>query len=119
MPRTDTRQALNPQLDTCLIHHSYLRHKAHRGAKASWGLEAWVFLSEAHNMSNIYFMILWWIFLLGWGISKDKKIDFFGRFFGEKSVFGGAGKDFQVEKSSTKKNSDIFPKKSDFSRNLG
>ena len=60
---------------------------------------------------------------------KDKKIDFFGRFFAEKSVFGGDGKDFRVEKSSAKKsaknrqkspifrkNSDIFPKKSDFSR---
>ena len=60
--------------------------------------------------------------------SKDKKIDFFGRFFGEKSVFGGGGKDFRVEKSSAKKSeknrqkspifrkkSDIFPKKSDFS----
>ena len=63
---------------------------------------------------------------------KDKKIDFFGRFFDEKSVFDGAGKDFRVEKSSAKKSvknhrffgeksekSDIFPKKSDFSRNLG
>ena len=61
----------------------------------------------------------------------DKKIDFFGRFFGEKSVFGGGGKDFRVEKSSAKKSeknrqkspifrkkSDIFPKKSDFSRYL-
>ena len=60
---------------------------------------------------------------------KDKKIDFFGRFFGEKSIFGGGGKDFWVEKSSAKKSeknrqkspifrkkSDIFPKKSDFSR---
>ena len=28
---------------------------------------------------------------------KDKKIDFFSRFFDEKSVFGGAGKDFWVE----------------------
>ena len=65
------------------------------------------------------------------GVSKDKKIDFFGRFFAEKSVFGGGGKDFQVEKSSAKKSeknrqkspifwkkSDIFPKKSDFSRYL-
>ena len=57
--------------------------------------------------------------------TKDKKIDFFGRFFGEKSVFGGVGKDFRVEKSSAKKlvknreKSDIFSKKSDFSRNLG
>ena len=33
---------------------------------------------------------------------KDKNIDFLGRFFGKKSVFGGAGKDFRVEKSSTK-----------------
>ena len=44
--------------------HSYLRRKAHRSVKASWGLEAQdaletqVFLSEAHHMSNIYFMIL-------------------------------------------------------------
>ena len=57
---------------------------------------------------------------------KDKKIDFFGRFF------GFDGKDFRVEKSSAKKSvkncrffgeksekSDIFPKKSDFSQNLG
>ena len=35
--------------------------------------------------------------------NKDKKIAFFGRFFGKKSVFNGAGKDFRVEKSSTKK----------------
>ena len=34
---------------------------------------------------------------------KDKKIDFFSRFFDEKSVFGGAGKDFRVEKSFAKK----------------
>ena len=53
---------------------------------------------------------------------KDKKIDFFGRFFGEKSVFGGGGKDFRVEKSSAKKSEKnrqklpIFWKKSDFSR---
>ena len=33
----------------------------------------------------------------------DKKIVFFGRFFGEKSVFGGAGKDFRMEKSEVKK----------------
>ena len=36
-------------------------------------------------------------------VTKDKKIDFFDRFFGEKLVFGGAGKDFRVEKSSAKK----------------
>ena len=28
------------------------------------------------------------------GISMGKKIVFFGRFFGEKSIFGGAGKIF-------------------------
>ena len=39
--------------------------------------------------------------------SKDKKIDFFSRFFSEKSVFGGAGKDFRVEKSSAKKSGKI------------
>ena len=33
----------------------------------------------------------------------DKKIGFFDRFFDEKSVFGGAGKDFRVEKSEGKK----------------
>ena len=62
---------------------------------------------------------------------RTKKNDFFSRFFGEKSVFGGAGKDFRVEKSSAKKSvknrqkspifrqkTDIFPKKSDFFRNL-
>ena len=36
-------------------------------------------------------------------MTKDKKIDFFGRFFGEKSVFGAVGKEFRVEKSSAKK----------------
>ena len=38
--------------------HGYLRCKAHQGTKASWGLEAQVFLSETHHMSNIYFVIL-------------------------------------------------------------
>ena len=68
--------------------------------------------------------------------SRTKKLifsaDFFGRFFGEKSVFGGAGKDFRVEKSSAKKSEKIIDfsaknrknpifsrKKSYFSRNLG
>ena len=36
-------------------------------------------------------------------LTMDKKIGFFNRFFGEKSVFGGAGKDFRVEKSEVKK----------------
>ena len=36
-------------------------------------------------------------------MTMDKKIGFFDRFFGEKSVFGGAGKDFRVEKSEVKK----------------
>ena len=62
---------------------------------------------------------------------RDKKIAEIGRFFGEKSDFGGLGKDFVVEKSTEKisaknrrffaeksKNSDIFPKKSDFSRKI-
>ena len=40
-------------------------------------------------------------------VSKDKKIDFFGQFFGEKSIFGGAGKDFRVEKSFAKKSGKI------------
>ena len=45
------------------IFHSYLRRKAHRGAKASWGLEAQgalearVFLCEDHHMLNIYFTV--------------------------------------------------------------
>ena len=33
----------------------------------------------------------------------DKRIVFFNRFFGEKLVFGGVGKDFRVEKSEVKK----------------
>ena len=48
---------------------------------------------------------------------KDKKIADFGRFFGEKSDFGAAGKDFRVEKSDGKKSwknhrffSDFFEK---------
>ena len=36
-----------------------MRHKAHRGVKASWSLEAHLrhgfFLSEVHHMSNIYY----------------------------------------------------------------
>ena len=35
--------------------------------------------------------------------NKDKKIANFGRFFGEKSDFGGVGKDFGMEKSGVKK----------------
>ena len=35
--------------------------------------------------------------------TKDKKIADFDRFFGEKSDFGGAGKDFGMEKSGVKK----------------
>ena len=34
---------------------------------------------------------------------RDKKIAEIGRFFGEKSDFGGPGKDFAVEKSDGKK----------------
>ena len=60
---------------------------------------------------------------------KEKKIGNFGRFFGDFSVFGGSGKKNPWKKSTEKisaknrrffpekpKNSDIFPKKSDFSR---
>ena len=35
--------------------------------------------------------------------TRDKKIAEIGRFFGEKSDFGGPGKDFAVEKSDGKK----------------
>ena len=38
----------------------------------------------------------------------DKKIVFLGRFFSEKSVFGGAGKDFWVVKSEVKKSEKTF-----------
>ena len=34
--------------------------------------------------------------------SRDKKIAEIGRYFGEKSDFGGPGKDFAVEKSGKK-----------------
>ena len=37
----------------------------------------------------------------GWW-NKDKKIVDFGRFFGEKSDFGGAGKDIEMEKLEKK-----------------
>ena len=37
------------------------------------------------------------------GTGMDQKIIFLGRFFGEKLVFGGVGKDFRVEKSEVKK----------------
>ena len=40
-------------------------------------------------------------------MSKDKKIGKNRRFFGEKSFFGGAGKDFRVEKSFAKKSEKI------------
>ena len=36
-------------------------------------------------------------------ITMDKKIADFGQFFGEKSDFGGAGKDIGMEKSGKKK----------------
>ena len=71
-------------------------------------------------------------FFLKQGRGKEKKIGNFGRFFGDFSVFGGSGKKNPWKKSTEKisaknhrffseksKNSDIFPKKSDFSRNLG
>ena len=47
----------------------------------------------------------------------DKKITDFGRFFGEKSDFGGAGKDIGMKKSEKKigEKSSIFPIKTDFS----
>ena len=40
---------------------------------------------------------------LGFVRIMDKKIGFFNQFFGEKSVFSSAGKDFRVEKSEVKK----------------
>ena len=48
----------------------------------------------------------------------DKKIADFGQFFGEKSDFGGAGKDIGMEKSGKKigEKSPIFPIKTDFPR---
>ena len=51
----------------------------------------------------LMFIQAWISILIYLVTSKDKKIDFFGRFFGEKSIFGGAGKDFRVEKLSAKK----------------
>ena len=45
-------------------------------------------------------------------MTKDKKIVFFGRFFGEKSVFGWVGNDFGKEKSEVKKSEKI----TDFSK---
>ena len=53
-------------------------------------------------------------------LGKDQKISFFGRFFGEKSVFGWVGNDFEKEKSFVKKSAKnrrffadfpIFPEK--------
>ena len=62
-------------------------------------------------------------------LSKEKQNGNFGRFFGDFSVFGGSGKKNPWKKSTEKisaknrrffaeklKNSDIFPKKYDFSR---
>ena len=49
----------------------------------------------------------------------DKKIADFVRFFGEKLDFGGAGKDFGMEKSEVKKsvkNRRFSRKKTDFFR---
>ena len=52
-------------------------------------------------------------------IIKDKKIDFFGRFFDEKSVFGGDGKDFLVEKSFAKKSAKNRQKSPIFRKKIG
>ena len=49
-------------------------------------------------------------------MSREQKIADIGRFFGEKSDFGGLGKDFAVEKSEKKKsakNRRFFPIKTD------
>ena len=63
--------------------------------------------------------------------SKDKKIAEIGRFFGEKSDFGGLGKDFAVEKSTEKisaknrkiptffRKNPIFPEKIQFFPKFG
>ena len=67
--------------------------------------------------------------------TRDKNFGNFDRFFTEISFFGAGGKEIQVEKSFEKnrgkigknrrffgeksEKSDFFPKKSDFSRNLG
>ena len=57
--------------------------------------------------------------------TRDKKIAEIGRFFGEISDFGGAGKDFGVEKSDGKKSGEnrdksaIFRKRADFCRFFG
>ena len=54
--------------------------------------------------------------------TKDEKIAFFDQIFDEKSVFGGAGKDFGMEKSAVKKSwknwekSPIFRKRPIFCR---
>ena len=55
---------------------------------------------------------------------KDKKIGKNLRFFGEKSFFGGAGKDFRMEKSFAKKSEKIgkiryFPEKIRFFPKFG
>ena len=63
-------------------------------------------------------------------IKQGKKIGNFGRFFGDFSVFGGSGKKNPWKKSTEKisasrffaeksENSDIFPKKSNFSKKIG
>ena len=65
-------------------------------------------------------------------VTRDKNFGNFGRNFAEILFFGAGGKEIQVEKSFEKKswknrekspifrkNPIFFPKKSDFSRNLG
>ena len=50
---------------------------------------------------------------------KDKKIGKSRRFFGEISFFGGAGKDFRVEKSFAKKSEKNRNKSPIFRRKIG
>ena len=62
---------------------------------------------EKKDLLSYLFVLSVFLFPFSLFITKDKKNRFFRPIFGEKSVFGGAGKDFRVEKSSAKKSRKI------------
>ena len=87
-----------------------------------------IFRCRLHNLEfSIQFQLPcpFEICLLNLLVIKDKKNRFFGRFFGEKSVFSWVGNNFRKEKSEVKKSEKnrlffpikyrFFPKKTDFS----
>ena len=62
---------------------------------------------EKKDLLSYLFVISVFLFPFSFFITKDKKNQFFRSIFGEKLVFGGAGKDFRVEKLSAKNSGKI------------